>query len=226
MKTEILQKSLQQFLKHGIREMNNEKLVELLGISTKTIYKYFKNKEHLLEEALYLYHGQQEKILKNLPAKDAVCLFFDLWRTAILAEYDVNNKFFKDLHYYYPELEKKIQAAITKKFTQQFLRIIYLAIEQGSVRKDIKPEVVLESIYVQYEAAARSERFKRFRLTPDSLMLNTLATTIRGICTVKGAEVLDEHIQRQPLFVKEKKSNKKAPEEVARLRNVCIHEKN
>jgi len=50
MKKEILQTSLKQFLKHGIRQMSIQKLVEPLGISTKTVYKYFKNKEELLEE--------------------------------------------------------------------------------------------------------------------------------------------------------------------------------
>lgn len=76
MKEEILRKSLKLFLKHGIRDMSNQKLVELLGISTKTIYKYFKNKEELLEEVLYLYHDKQYEMLINLPnEQNAVCLF-------------------------------------------------------------------------------------------------------------------------------------------------------
>ena len=211
MKNEILQKSLQQFLKHGIREMTNEKLVELLGISTKTIYKYFKNKEDLLEEVLHLFHTQQHERLKSLPVQqNAACLFFDLWQLAVLAEYDVNNTFFRDLHYYYPELAKKIEVAETRRYTKEFLQILQGGIEEGSIRKDIIPGVVLENIFVQYEATARSERFKRFRLSAETLILNTIATTIRGICTLKGAEQLDEHIQTRQSSVKGKKSNRKA----------------
>ncbi len=45
MKEEILQKSLTLFLKHGIKEMSNQTLVDWLGISTKTIYKYFQSKK-------------------------------------------------------------------------------------------------------------------------------------------------------------------------------------
>ena len=212
MKNEILQKSLQYFLKHGIREMSNNKLVEQLGISTKTIYKYFKNKEELLEEVLQVHYAQQYEILKSLPAEQrAASLFFDLWYMAVMREYDVNNAFFRDLHYYYPELERKIEIAVTKKFTREFVRIIRRAIEEGSFRKDIISEVVLENIYVQYESVARSERFKRFRLSPENIFLNTIASTIRGICTVKGAEEIDEHIQTREFSVNFKKSNKNAP---------------
>lgn len=210
MKNEILQKSLPYFLKHGIREMSNNKLVELLGISTKTIYKYFKNKEDLLEEALYLYHAEQQEKTKNLPVtQSAATLFFDIWHLALTNEYNVNNAFFRDLHYYYPELERKIETEVTQKYTKEFVRIIRRGIEKGSFRKDIIPEVVLENIYVQYEAVARSERFTRFRLSIENILLNTIALTIRGICTSKGAEELDKHIQTRDSTVKGKKTSKK-----------------
>src|SRR3954469_6924975 len=116
MKEEILQKSLDQFLKYGIREMTNQKLVEQLGISTKTIYKYFKNKEVLLEEVLYLFHAQVQEKLRNLPVeKDAVCLFYDFWHKAVMDHYNVSNVFYTDLEEYYPEFARKIEAAVTEK---------------------------------------------------------------------------------------------------------------
>jgi len=50
MKSEIIETSLQQFLTHGIRKMTVKEIIAPLGISTKTVYKYFANKEALLEE--------------------------------------------------------------------------------------------------------------------------------------------------------------------------------
>ena len=148
MKNEILQTSLQYFLKHGIRKMSNDKLVEVLGISTKTLYKYFKNKEDLLEQALDYYYAQQYEGLKKMPAdQSAACALFDIWYNAIVAGYKINNLFYKDLHYYYPELGKKSEAAVIKKFSEQFLLIIQRGINKGSFRKEIIPEVVLENIF-------------------------------------------------------------------------------
>jgi AcrR family transcriptional regulator len=209
MKDEILQKAFELFVKHGIRKMSNQKLAELLGISTKTIYKFFKNKEGFLEEVLQFHHLQQYEMLKNLSAeKSAACIFYDFWLTAVKEEYSINNLFFSDLHYYYQELEWKIEALAANKFIKEFLLIIQRGIEEETFRKDIIPDVVLDNIFLQFVAIARSEQFKRFRVSSEDIMLNTIATTIRGICTVKGAKELDEHIQIQQLFVKAKDQQK------------------
>lgn len=212
MKKEILQTSLEQFLKHGIREMSIQKLVAPLGISTKTVYKYFKNKEELLEEALRLFHAQQHQMLENLSAEqNAASLLFDLWYRGVKIEYNVNKAFFQDLHYYYPELGKKIEAAITKKFNQQFLLIIQRGMEEGAFRGDIIPEVVLEGMYVFYRALVRERRFKSFRVSTYDILLNTIAVYIRGFCTASGLRALDEHIRTFPSFEEVTKTRERMP---------------
>ena len=196
MKDEILQKSLKLFLKHGIRKMSNQKLVEWLGISTKTVYKHFKNREELLEHVLHLYHKEQYKMLETLSAEqNAACLFFDVWQIAVETEYKINKVFYDDLHYYYPELEKKVEKAIGKKFEQFFLSIIQRGIAQGCFRKEIPPEVALRSVLVLHRASVRAEHFKRFRLSANDLLLHTTVVYIRGLCTNEGIQALDEHIR-------------------------------
>jgi len=191
--------------------MSNDKLVEQLGISTKTLYKYFKNKEELLEEALNYYYTQQYEALKKMPAdQSAACLLFDLWYEAIVAGHKINTLFYKDLHYYYPELGERSEVAVIKKFSEQFLLIIQRGLDESSFRKEIIPEVALENIFVQYEAIARLERFKRFHLSPNIIFLNTIAHYIRGFCSQKGIEELDEHIQTHLLSLNHKKSTKNA----------------
>jgi AcrR family transcriptional regulator len=195
MKEEILQKSLELFLKYGIREMSNQRLVESLGISTKTVYKYFTNKEELLEEILHLYHGKQYEMLKNLPLEQNVaCLFFDVWQIAVETEYKVNKVFYQDLHYYYPELEKKVNAVIGKRFEEHFLSILHRGIKQGDFRKDIIPEVVLQSVFVLLKASLQTDKFKQFALSATDLLLNTIGNYIRGLCSEKGLQALEAHI--------------------------------
>lgn len=195
MKEEILQTSLQQFLRYGIREMSIQKLIKPLGISTKTVYKYFKNKEELLEEALYLFHTQQYRLLETPQVEQsAACLFFDLWLAGVEQEFQVNKLFFEDLHGYYPELAKKVENAIGQKFTQQFLLLLHRGIDEGTFRPDILPEVVLQGIFTLYTALVRTERFKSFGLSAHAALLNTIALYIRGFCTDKGLQQLEEHL--------------------------------
>ena len=200
MKEEILQKSLTLFLKHGIKEMSNQKLVDWLGISTKTIYKYFQNKEGLLEEALYLYHNTEyEKLLKLSSEQNAACHFLEIWQIAIEMEYQINQSFYKDLDYYYPDLARKVEKVIGPKFEQHFLSVINRAMAQGAFRSDILPEAALRSVLVLHRASVAKEPFTKFGLTSMDLLLQTTGNYIRGLCTPEGLEALEKHIQTLPL---------------------------
>jgi AcrR family transcriptional regulator len=201
LKDKILQTSLKQFLKYGIREMSIQKLIAPLGISTKTVYKYFENKEKLLGEALRLFYVQQQELMeKNIEGKNIVPLLFEIWYKGIENECKVNKLFFHDLHYYYPDLEKKIETSISKKSWKKFFEIIRQGIEEGVFKDDIDPEIFLEGVSVLYIAFARKGQFKNFRIPTSSLFLYTIAVHIRGFCTHKGIKQLDEHIKAFKIF--------------------------
>jgi AcrR family transcriptional regulator len=208
-KNDILKACLKYFLQHGIRKMSNDKLAGLLGISTKTFYKYFENKEQLLEEASHLFHTQQYQRLENLSIEqNAACQLFDLWLGGVEIEYKVNKAFFQDLHYYYPEVAEKVESAISKKFKKQFILIIRRGMKEGDFSENIIPEVALEGIFVLYSALVRTEHFKSFKLSSSAAMLNTIALYIRGFCTHKGLEQLDANIEK--LHRSEKSNSSKA----------------
>ncbi|HNP23969.1 MAG TPA: TetR/AcrR family transcriptional regulator [Panacibacter sp.] len=196
-KDEMLSTCLKYFLQHGIRKMSNEKLVALLGISTKTIYKYFKNKEKLLEEVLHLYHDQRYEMLQNLPpGQDTVSLLFDVWRNAIETEPRVSKLFYQDLDYYYPKLAKKVESSISKKFSDKFIEMIEHGIVEGVFRKDIVPAIVLEGIYALYVSIVREKQYKLLSASTYEILQNTIAVYFRGFCTHKGITILDRHINQ------------------------------
>ncbi len=195
MKEKILHAALEQFLKYGIREMSIKKLIEPLGISTKTVYKFYKNKEELLEEVLRLQYAQQFQKIENRSAyQDVVSLFFDIWHLAIERGSDVNDLFYRDLQHYYPELERKIEEAIGEKFADKLLQIIQKGIYEGVFKDDILPEVVMEGIYIVYDGISRTEKFRNFKASPYEIYLNTIVLNIKGICTPKGLKILEEHM--------------------------------
>jgi AcrR family transcriptional regulator len=194
-KKEILNTCLKYFLLHGIRKMSNDKLVALLGISTKTIYKHFKNKEKLLEEVLHLYHDQRYETLQKLPSgQNAVTVLFDVWRVAIETEPKVSKIFYEDLNYYYPKLARKVESSISKKFTDKFIEIIEHGMDEGVFRKDIIPALVLEGIYALYVAIVREQHYKNVSVSIFEVLQNSIVVYFRGFCTDKGIKILDKHI--------------------------------
>lgn len=200
-KEKIVQTAYDQFLIYGIRKMSVQNLVAPMGISTKTVYKYFRNKEDLLGEVLRIYFDRQYRLFEQYSEeKTTVELLFEVWYQAVKREYSVNNAFFHDLHYYYPELEEKAEREIAQKFWQQILLVVRKGIGEGIFREEIQPEIVLEGIAVLYGKVTRTNQFQKFNTLPYEIFMNTLVPVIRGICTPKGLRELDKNIESKASF--------------------------
>ncbi len=197
MKDEILQIALKQFLKLGIRQTSVQKLVEPLGISTKTLYKYYDNKEHLLADCLRLYYSQQIKLFGQFENnQNAAEILFDAWHHGIVEECKINKVFFEDLNYYFPELENKIQKEVGKNVILRFKEIIERGVADGIFRSDINADIFLEALSAIYLGITRSSNFKRYKLSIDRIYLNSIAVLIRGICTVESIRSFDKYVSK------------------------------
>jgi len=198
MKDEILQTALNQFLKYGIREISIKRLIEPLGISTKTVYKYFKNKEDVLEQALRLHYEQQNQQLQNLTSYSrSIYLLVDTWLYAVERVYDVSAVFYHDLHYYYPALEQKIEVEVGRKFGTQFIALLNRGKAEGDFHTSLNPEVAMEGIYILYNAITRTDLFERYGVSPNEIIRNTIFNYIRGMCTYKGLIDLEKYLENK-----------------------------
>lgn len=198
MKDEILQTALDQFLKYGIREISIKRLIEPLGISTKTVYKYFKNKEDVLEQALKLHYEQQYQLLQNLTSNSrSIYLLVDTWSYAVERVYDVSTVFYHDLHYYYPALEQKIEVGVGRKFGAQFIALLDRGKAEGDFHSSLNSEVAMEGIYILYNAITRTDLFERYGVSPHEIIRNTIFNYIRGMCTTKGLMDLEKHLENK-----------------------------
>jgi AcrR family transcriptional regulator len=196
-KDKILHAALEHFLKYGIREMAVQKLSASLKISTKTFYRYYRNKEELLEDVLQLSYEQQFELLEKLSAeKEVVPLFVDIWYHAFEREHYVNKRFFRDLHHYYPELERKTEEEVADKFWKKIRQIILKGQEEGVFQAEIHPDAALEGIAVLYGDVARTDRFVKLNLPPFDIFLNTIILYIRGLCTEKGVRELENYMKK------------------------------
>jgi AcrR family transcriptional regulator len=187
-KERIIEVSLQQFLEHGIKQMTVQNLVEPLGLSTKTVYKYFADKEDLLKQCLFLHYSE---LLKKFPflvmemsnPVDGVLMFYN---EVFKLDFGTSQTFYHDLNYYYPQLQDLI---IEKFFLIGMIKIKNLiaeGIEGGYFLSELKDDVVFETMMLLYTNITRSSKLKELNYLPNVLMQNTLVAYIRGICTEKG----------------------------------------
>jgi len=188
MKDDIIRMSLRQFLMHGIRKMTVQRLVRPMGISTKTFYRYFDNKEELLRHCLVTHYSTLAKDFDNLDAggQNPLLMIFQIWHRAIELDFGVNHVFYHDLNYYYPDIQDSVIHKLFRKNTSVLKRLTARAVEEGYFRSDIAPALIPEVIGLLYSSITRTEQFKKFRLAPQALVENTIDAYLRGLCTEKG----------------------------------------
>ena len=193
LKEQIIEKSLKEFLEHGIRSMTMQKLASALGISTKTMYKFFADKEALLEACLTLHYSGMDREVKDIvdAEPNPVDFICTLYAKSTALDFGTSYLFYHDLNHYYPELQDKVIISNARLTGEIVTGAIQLGIDQGYFLPYLKPEVVLTAISVLYTSVTRFDTYEKFNLTPAELVKHTIDIYLRGICTDKGLAVIN-----------------------------------
>lgn len=74
LKGKILKTAMEQFLLHGIKKIKMDDIAKILGISKRTLYEIYQDKEQLLYEGLLETEEHIDAYLLNLcPRRKAQC---------------------------------------------------------------------------------------------------------------------------------------------------------
>jgi AcrR family transcriptional regulator len=194
-KDKITEVSLQRFLQYGIRNMTIKKLVEPLGISTKTVYKHFKSKEELLEECLrVLYDGYFNELNAIVNRQEnPVNTLLGLFRGGFEKDFGVSQAFFHDLNYYYPELQNAAINRSKANYESLIFPMITNGIQEGYFSNYLKPDIALSGIATLYASLTRSDNYRDFTASPYELFKNLVEVYIRGMCTEKGLKEIENN---------------------------------
>jgi len=196
MKESILKKSGEMFLKFGFKSVTMDDIANELGISKKTIYKYFKNKVELVDEATeYMHTIMHTEVLK----------IYDMGFNAIEENFE-SNKVFKgfmqnsddspvfQLQKYYPETYKRIMSQEFCMFKDCLSSNIEKGIKEGLFRKNINVEQVMKFYFSLIMSVHDSNLYTYSKNTINKLELNVLEYHTRAIATEKGIKELEKQL--------------------------------
>jgi len=193
LKDKIIDISLQQFLEHGIRDTSMQKLVLALGISTKTMYGHFNNKEELLEECLKKFYSESGKgitrFLEGSP--NPVVSLSRVYAKAIDLDFGTNHLFYHDLNYYYPQLQDKVIKQYASASIQTVIKLIEQGVDEGYFLSYLRAPVVLETLTLLFTSVTRYPVYENFGKKRE-LVKHTIAIYLRGICTEKGLHEINQ----------------------------------
>jgi AcrR family transcriptional regulator len=191
-KTEIIKIAFDQFSHYGIKRVSMDDIARTAGISKRTLYEFFDDKETLLVEGIkntgsHLYKYLQELEKTSCTAIDVFILFYEeLMRQPRW----YHHKFYEDLKKYpkaliYKEEEKAV-------FTQKCIDLFNRGIKEGVLREEVNFEIVALLAKDQIKMIHPSKAFSKHS---NAEVYNTvLVTFLRGICTEKGVRIVEKWI--------------------------------
>ena len=107
-------------------------------------------------------------------------------------DFGTNHGFYHDLNHYYPGLQEKVIKQYTSRAFKIITGIIKQGIAEGYFLSYLQAPVVLEALTILYTSVTRLDTYKRFGLNSAELIKHTVDIYLRGICTGKGLQIINE----------------------------------
>ena len=198
MKDKIVSKAKDMFLKLGFKSITMDDIACEMCISKKTIYKYFANKEILIEESTQVVHKEIHQIINSIVAENhnAIEENFEIRRMFREMFKSTDTSPLYQLKKHYPEVYEKVLTQQISECENCFRQNIEKGIAEGLYRKDLDIETYIKFYYTlifSINENTRSEN-EAFALEMEALEYHT-----RAMATEKGVIELEKNLL-QPII--------------------------
>lgn len=166
------------------------------GVSKRTIYENFKDKDELLRSCLIFMDAIHSKESEELIADsdNTIDLVFRFMKHGIKAINMVNPLFFVDLKKYHYRIWKETYKINYEKHLTQTYTILKKGINEGLFRKDIDIGIVAKLLNEQLKIMSDEQIFPSDQYPKTIVFEHILINFLRGIATVKGLEKIEKYI--------------------------------
>ena len=193
-KQRIIEEAAKLFGRQGVKSVTMDDLARHLGISKRTIYENFKDKETLLIACIDAFHAENQAFSQKvfLEADNvAEAILIMLQRDAEQAEQRKFNMI-EGIRKYYPQVFKQHFACIQNDKYSAFEQILKRGIKEGVFRENLNADIIVLVFCRHAENIELHDDFlSKFSLT--DVFDNLVMTFLRGICTAKGLEIIDRY---------------------------------
>jgi len=210
METDIIGKAKEMFHRYGLRPVTMDDIAKELSVSKKTLYKYFSNKEELVEKSVEqifeTVSGRMRELL-NFRGNAIDMLFaMDEVICSNIEDHDPGLQF--QLERYYPELHAKLENQKQKMVYLMMHHNIKQGKEEGLFRPELNADVVAFLYYSRARLMTESDmsHLQGQNLSTSSLMREILIYHVRGIANEKGLAYLAQKIKSWKTNTKKWKS--------------------
>lgn len=191
----ILKVSLELFFKYGIKRVTMDDIAKELGMSKKTIYQFYKEKDDLVNQLCENEMLKQEVQFDEIRtlAKDPIHEIMLISIKIREMMQHINPIFFLDLQKFYPKAFILFQKFKEDCAFKDILRNIKEGKETGVYREDINEEFASRYRLAQIDMLMFGSYFSFEKISFTKSHELVLDMFVYGICTVKGHKLINNY---------------------------------
>jgi TetR/AcrR family transcriptional regulator, cholesterol catabolism regulator len=195
MKSRILFKGTQLFFRYGIKSVTMDSIASELGISKKTIYQHFPDKDSMVLQVVECFIEEDLKKWEDLDAKYSNVIEKMFKSFEMLKEMleNMNPRLLYEIQKYFPDAFQKFiqykEETTIKKIQLDFSR----GIEEGYFRSDIDVELLARLRMAEVDLAFNPDFYPNNKLSLFETQLTFSDIFMRGILTEKGLKLYNSY---------------------------------
>jgi len=157
----ILEQVAKLYHRYGIKSVTMDDVAGQLGISKKTIYDYFSDKEDLVKHVLLFEHEIHCRFLNVIAGKklNAVEKLLEVYKTihSMLKEYNPSMEY--DIRKYYPNLFVKNREIRRKQMFDSVYHNLNQGKKEGLYRKELNSRIIAKLHVIRTETLLDNDIF-------------------------------------------------------------------
>ena len=197
MEDKLINKAGEMFLSLGFKSVTMDDIANELGVSKKTIYKYYPNKASLVKASTEAIHGEVEIMVRAIKEKNLNAIEEEFAIKAIFKEMLKNAKespMFQ-LKKYYPKIHGELMEKEECLFRDCNEDNLEKGIQQGLYRKDIDIEMIMNFYFILIFGVFDKNIANNDISELVKMEYKVLEYHIRAIATEKGLEELNKQLR-------------------------------
>lgn len=193
-KERIITEAGMLFARYGIKSITMDTLADGMGISKRTIYENFKDKDTLLMEVITYFKTRQLEQANEIlsQSENVIVAMFRLLEEMINTMKQLNPLFFQDAKKYHSGIFAKLQEKGDLRDHSVTRKILSEGIAQGIFRKEHNLEIVNLTLHELFNLFSPDSTLTTEGYHRGELFNNIIIPYLRGISTNEGIKLIDK----------------------------------
>jgi len=191
----IIQGGEDLFLTAGIKSVTMDDIARHLGMSKKTIYQFFKDKNELVIALVKKKLKEDENNMEAIIAKSSNVMeeMINMMKCSEDIFSRINPIVIHDMQKYHPDAWAEFQNFKADVIVRTLEELLTKGKKQGYIRPDIDVKIIARMRVSQVELGFNTSVFPLAEFSPWKVQVQFLEHFNYGICTLKGYKLLNQY---------------------------------